>query len=502
MTKNSTIAADLPPPLAPQPSDVWNTFAASLPGLVSFLQPSVDTSRIASDGSAWLYDRKKREWWKTADEVAPGALGPTLLALQSGGRACLQWPGTGGTNPLRSPAGVSLPAEGTLFLLPELSTYEAPCTLFESATTTGNYIKIALTADGKIEVTGAGGGVLASTSDITPYEGPAGIMFSWSAAGGRRVSLNGVIGATTTSGAYVPNSDALDMAAGLDDGARLHAALILDADFHVSAYDAQRAAFFVATGQAFGAPFSIDWDFVDLGSDMFLYLNPAALADGDVATWTDTASGIALTEASNRPSRASADLNGHPSVTFVRANSDKLRNLALPAAIPSGHATSEIHMLASQDTASTETATTTLLGYGASGSNAGRNIQRTSDGTANRLRISTNNTGSYVDGSFDFSGINAVGGRWADGIESGYGNGSFLGQLSTAFNTSATRFALGCSPSSSGSPTGFADMKVGVVVGGNFTDAQRDLIHGKMCFLGGVQSKLPDGHPYRRATFV
>lgn len=501
MTVNRIVSADLAPPFASRPTlDAWNSASAALPGLVNFLQPSVDTARIEADGTAALYDRKARAWWRSTDEVEAGVLGPVLQ--QVGRRASLAWPETNDVNPLRSPAGIVLPAQGTIVLVVELADYDSACTLFESETTTGNYVKIAVNASGEIEVTGAAAATLAKTADITPYDGPALIMFSWSGSA-CKVSLNGAIGATT-SGAYVPNADRLDLGAGLDDGSLLHAALILDVDFHASAYDSARDSFITATSTAFGLPFEVEWDFADLGAGkLWLDLNPVGLSDGDVGTWTDGASGIAFTESTNRPSKASADFNGLPSVSFDRSNADRLRNLSPGSAMPAGSATSELHVLVDQLTDPSETSTVTLIGYGATGTNLGRQIQRTSNGTTNGLRATTNGTSSNINGGIDFSGKHVVGARWEAGVEYLYANGALKASIVTPFATATSRFAVGCSPSSSSSPVGFITAKIQRVIGAkDITDAERDLIHGKLAFLGGIQDKLPAGHPYKRATFV
>lgn len=502
MTANKFVLSDVGGPFGTRPVDTWNSICASLPSLQNFLQVSVDTSKVDSAGLANLYDRKALKFWTSASALT-GSLGPTLLALQSGGRYVLQWPGTSAFNYLASPTGVQLPAVGTIILVVDLDDYDVASTFFESATTTGNYVKIGINASGEVEAIGASGATLAKTADLTPYTGPMLIMFSWSGSA-CKISVNGTVGATT-SGAYIPNADALKLGSGLDDGSRLYAAAILGADYHATAYDVERSAFVIESGRAFGLAFTIDWDFPDLGSSkLYLNLDPADLADGDVAAWTDRANGTAFTEATNSPSKASADFNGHASVTFDHTNSEKIRDLTLDATVPSGTAESGIFILVDQTTDETETTDMAIISYGASGSGGARNIRRISDGTLNKVRASTNNTGSFVDATIDFTGKHVVEALWKDGVEYLYVDGTFVGQITTAFNTNAGgRFAIGCSSSSFGTPVGFWSGKVALVVGAKgYTQADRDLITGRMAFHGGIQSLLPDGSPYKRATFV
>jgi len=502
MTANVIARGDFVLPFASKPVDAWNSAAAGLPGLKHLLQASADTWRVSSTGLAGVYDRKARTWWESVDDIDPGQLGPNLASLQVGDRYFLRWPNTTDTNAVRSPAGVILPEQGTIILVVELSDYDSATTIFQSETTTGKYVKIWINSSGEVEFVGESGATRAKTADLTPYDGPMLIICSWSHLA-CKISVNGTIGATTT-GIYLPNEDRVDIGTDLDDDSKVFAAAILETDFHLSAYDAQRTAFVTATGQAFGVPFSLEWDFADLGDKLWLDIDPSTVADGDVTSITDSASGLVLAEATFPPNKAAADFNGYPSITFDSTNSERLRLLSLPSEIPINGDTSEIHILCDQQMDAADLTTTVLVGYGSGGQHLGRRIERYGfDGSENSGRITTNNPGSYIGLNIEFDDIHVVGGRWQDGVEYGYVDGSLAGQLTEAFATAgAGRLCLGCSSSSTTASAFFKGRLARVIGTYAITDDERDLIQGKLAFMGGVQNLLPDGHPYKRVTFV
>lgn len=502
MTANLSVQADLAPPFASQPADAFNTASAGLPSLRAYLQVSPGTFAIGAGAIATLYDRKARVYWTTPGAVAPATLGPQLFAVQGNTRYGLAWPAATGFNPLRGPASLVLPAVGSIALVVDLASYTVATTIWQSLTTTGNYLRVAINGAGQVEVTGAAGAVLARSAVITPYAGTLLIILSWSGTI-TRVSTNGSLAGGTTSGAYIPNGDALELGTGLNNGSKVYAALVMDVDFHASTYDAQRAAWVIEAGKAFGFPFTIAWTYADLGLKRWFDVDPSTVADGNVTTVTDGASGVAMTEATFGPSKASADLAGKASFTFVSANTDRLRNTAIGAVWPVGGAESQLFFVGNITAVLADTTEQTIFGYGAVGSLTGRSIRRVSTGTAQYFRATANNAGQHADfPTVDATGLHVVEGEWKAGMERIRVDGTLGAQVVVAFNTTQARAALGCSPNNSAAGA-FADCQGGRFLGTTgITTDDRDRITGRLAFDFGIQSKLPDGHPYKKAIFT
>lgn len=505
MTANRLSTASLPPPLTVPPPDAWNMAVAGLPGLQTLLQPSTDTLIIGDDGKPLLYERIGRKWWTAPNAVTSASPGPALSAAAEGGRYAAAFNNTA-DNAFRSPADFELPQIGTIGLVVELDDYTVPQRIFSRTSTGGSALAIDLTADGKIEAKGGVdfGTSFAISETLTDYAGRLLILFSysWIVGTGCKISTNGVLG-TSNADRNFTNAGAVDLGNELKDGSKIHACFVLADDIHAPANDAVRAAFVVSTGQAFSTPFTIEWDFTDLAIERRLFdLDAATVADGAVTAITDSLAGAEFVEATNTPSKAAADYNGKPSITFVAAGSDRLRELTMPATIPFG--TDGCEQFVVMEDTSTDPADDVdyyICMYGNQGTGNARSFRRISDGTKSYLRLTTWATSTNIDGpGEDSAGKHILDGRWDDAKSDFWITGSYIGQAATAFNTPQAFMMLGCSPTTSN----FAEMKWArwMIFKPDLTQDERDLVTGKLAFLYGLQPGLPDGHPYKRATFV
>lgn len=502
MTANFIRPADIKGPFTPLVSQPWNAVAAGLPGLRSFLQVSADSWRVGGDGKAGVFDRKRRQWWNSSLALVPGALGPILKPF--GSRACLEWAGANNGNPLVSPSDFTLSSDFTIIICADVRPTGEDRTLFASSSDTGNYVRVVVGADGAVELVGASG-VIASTGAATLPDSPILVMASVSSEGAR-ISLNGTIGGTT--GAYYAPSSAAALLGkhddddALDSGNRMFAAIVLDVDIHKAVYDASRASFVIATGQAFGSPFAIEWNPLLLGSKLRGWWNADDLAAGAVAAWADRIASFTVSQGTgaNQPNLGIDSFNGKAGVGFD-GFSDYLQNgggnMGL---LPVGSTPGEIHVSCeNQADGSVDLTSRAILAYGAAGTNTKRVLTKYYFSTPLN-RMAANNATTTVYGAQPFDGYALAGGVFGP-VQKSYLNAAKTGEAAATQNTNSARIRFGAEASSSVSSYWNGQIR-DIAITLDLTDDERFLLQGWQAWDAGLQNLLADGNPYKNATFV
>ena len=247
-----------------------------------------------------------------------------------------------------------------------------------------------------------------------------------------------------------------------------------------------------ATGTPIG-PGSDAWAPADLGSALVADWDASVLANGAVASWTDSKAGlIATATAGLQPIKAATSFNSaYPGVTFDGVYD--FLNITGTTGLPVGASPGELWAVANFVAVA---AALIVVNYGSAGSSLSRTI-RISNAAGGTVQL---HDGTATSGAPAGLGNKITGGSFSGTAMNGYTNGTahLTNPVTMAtLATGATRLRIGGSLAAS--PTLWFNGTIAriFIINGVLAQADREKLEGYCAHTYGLTSLLPGAHPYK-----